>query len=79
MYLTEETRRILEQSMGITIEELSKMNFEEEKAFVERKIGQKLVFSKDRHPQMTGRGNPLIVRRRICTMDEIDRKIKELK
>lgn len=79
MYLTEQTKRILEQSMGITIEELSKMDFDEEKAFVEKRIGRKLVFSKSRHPKMTGRGNPLIVRHRICTMEEIDKKIKELK
>lgn len=78
MYLTAETKRILEQSMGITIEELSKMNFEEEKVFVERKIGHKLAFSRNCHPKMIGRGNPLLAYHRICTMEEIDRKIEEL-
>lgn len=79
MYLTGETKRILEQSMGVSISELSEMDFEKEKAFVEKKIGRKLTFSKNQHPKMTGRGNPLIVRHRICTMEEIDKKIKELK
>lgn len=79
MYLTEETKRILEEDMEVTIDEISAMDFEDEKTFVEKKIGRKLTFSKKTHPKMTGRGNPLIVRHRICTMEEIDQKIRELK
>lgn len=79
MYLNNETKRILENSIGKSILELSRMDETEERAFVISKIGKTPIFSKNPDLRMRGRGNPLIARRRICTMNDIDRKIMDLK
>ena len=79
MYLNDATQRLLESSIGKSIRELSLMDADEERAFVVSKIGKEPVFSKKSDSRMRGRGNPLIARRRICTMEDIDKKIMELK
>lgn len=78
MYLNNETKRILENSIGKSIFELAQMDADEEKAFVASKLGRNPVFSKEPDPRMRGRGNLLIARRRFCTMEDVDRKIMEL-
>lgn len=45
----------------------------------EEKTGKDVKFSKKVDFRMSSRGNPLIVRKRICTMEEIDDKIATLK
>lgn len=79
MYLTEETKLTLERNIGKPLSEISEMDFEEEKRYVEKKIKRPLVFSKKCDKRMVGRGSPLIVRKRICSIEEIDKKIEELK
>lgn len=79
MYLTNETKRILENLIGKSVVELSKMDADEERAFIMSKLGKAPIFSKESDSRMRGRGNPLIARRRICTMDDIDKRIMELK
>ena len=79
MYLNDETKRILENSIGKSISELSKMDMDEERAFIASKIGKNPIFSKQSDSRMCGRGNPLIARRRFCTMEDIDKRIMELR
>ncbi len=79
MYLNNETKKILENSIGKSIHELSQMDADEEQDFVISKIGRVPIFSKKPDSRMRGRGNPLIARRRICTMDDINKRIMELK
>lgn len=55
------------------------MGADEENDFVYSKIGRRPIFSKTPDARMRGRGNPLIARRRICTMEDIDKRILELK
>ena len=43
MYLNDETKRILENSIGKSISELSKMDMDEERAFIASKIGKKAI------------------------------------
>lgn len=75
MYLSKQTRSALERIIGKPISALSAMDFSEEKKFVEEKTGKPLTYSKTPDSRMTGRGNPLIIRRRIATMAEIDQAI----
>ena len=79
MYLNHTTQKLLEKSIGKSIRELSQMDVDEERAYVISKIGQAPIFSNKTDSRMRGRGNPLIARRRICTMDDIDKRIMELK
>ena len=79
MYLNQRTRDTLERIIGKSADDLKKMDLIEEKSFVEEKTGKKLIFSKKMDSRMTGRGNPLIIRRRISTMSDIDQMIARMK
>lgn len=79
MYLSKETRASLEQILGKKLEEIAKMDFDEEKQFVEAKTKKPLVFSKNVDPRMSGRGNPLLTRRKIITLQDVDKKILGMK
>ena len=79
MYLQEETKRSLESIIGKPLNEVSEMNFDEEVCYVETVTKRPLDFSKKTDSRMTGRGNPLITRRRIMTMKDVDKRISEMK
>ena len=79
MYLKAETKVSLESILGKPLREVSEMDFEEEVRFVVEKTKKPLVFSKKVDSRMSGRGNPLITRRKIATMRDVDRKMSELK
>lgn len=79
MYLTEATKVSLESILGKPLEEISEMDFEEEIRFVEEKTKKPLVFSKKVDTRMSGRGNPLITRRRITTLEDVENKMSRLK
>lgn len=79
MYLNQRTRDTLERIIGKSADDLKKMDLIEEKSFVEEKTGKNLIFSKKMDSSMTGRGNPLIIRRRISTMSDIDQMIARMK
>lgn len=79
MSLSKDVKTALEEIIGLSLEEVSKLDFDEEKNYVETKTKKALRFSKKVDPRITGRGNPLIIRRRITTMEDIDKRIMELK
>lgn len=79
MYLNKKVKMALENTIGTSILRLSRMDVDEENDFVYSKVGHRPVFSKTPDARMRGRGNPLIARRRICTMEDIDKRIIELK
>lgn len=73
------TQQILERSLGKTISELNAMDFQEEIQFVEEKTRRPLVYSKAVDSRISARGNPYLVQGRLCTMEDINKKIVELK
>ena len=79
MYLNQRTRDTLERIIGKSADDLKKMDLIEEKSFGGEKTGKNLIFSKKMDSRMTGRGNPLIIRRRISTMSDIDQMIARMK
>ena len=50
------------------------MDLAQELAYIKEKTGKDVVFPRKMDYRMLSRGNPLIVRRRICTMKDIDKK-----
>ncbi len=68
MSLSEKTIRSLEESIGLSIEEIRNLSLDEEIAYVEKKICKPLRVPK----------NARIDRIRLCTMDEVDRKIDKM-
>ncbi len=71
MYLQKDTKKVLEKFIGKSILELSEMDLTEEISFIKSKHGEAPVFSKNIDTRMQGRGNPLMTRKRICTMEDI--------
>ena len=74
MYLSTRTKNSLERIIGTTLEQVSKMDLAQELAYIKEKTGKDVVFPRKMDYRMLSRGNPLIVRRRICTMKDIDKK-----
>ena len=79
MYLSTRTKNSLERIIGTTLEQVAKMDLAQELAYIKEKTGKDVVFPRKMDYRMLSRGNPLIVRRRICTMKDIDKKIERLK
>lgn len=78
MYLSEETKQALESILGESVEKISEMDFDQEMQYVEQKTGKPIKFSKIADYCMISRGNPLIIRRRIATMEDINKKLEKL-
>lgn len=79
MYLQKDTKKILEKFIGKSIFELSQMDLIDEISFIKLRTGGAPSYSKDIDIRMQGRGNPLMSRKRICTMEDIDKKILEMR
>jgi hypothetical protein len=75
----EEARKILEDSIGLPMDKICELNTYEEIALVESRTGKKLRFAKVQDKRKIGRGNPLLARRKIKTIEEINAKIDALK
>ncbi len=71
------TKKILEEFLGKSFDDLNSMDAIEEKAFVEDLIGKKLKFNTEKDSRIHGRGNPLLSARRIMDIETVDRKIGE--
>lgn len=78
MYLTKKTKDTVKRIVGKSVEDISKMDMDEELALVESKIKRPVVYSTKPNARISSRGNPLIVAGRIKTMDEINKRIAEL-
>ena len=79
MYLTNETKSLLEKRFGKSLDEILYMDLDEEISFVEKRIGKKLLFSRKVDIRMMRRGNPLLAQGRITTKECENRWFKKLK
>lgn len=79
MYLKPETKASLEDIIKKTIEEIAEMDFEEELRYVREQTKQPLIFSKKIDSRMNHSENLLINRRKIATIEDIDKKMSKLK
>lgn len=66
-----------EHITGLSLEKMKTLSFDEEKQWIENRRKQMLVFSKRRKKGVTGRGNPLLARRKIRTMEDLAQKSKK--
>ena len=77
--LKDETKNNLENLLGITLKKLDTFSVSEEIEFVNKKNSHKISFSKKKDARKVGRGNPLLARKRIRTMEEVDKRLDNLK
>jgi hypothetical protein len=71
--LSEKTTKNIERVVGTTIDNLKKMTSQEEKEWIENKKKCTLTFPRRRKFGFTGRGNPLLARRKLRTKEDLDR------
>lgn len=64
---------------GITYEKMIEMSPFAEKKVIEGVTGKRLMISKKRDYRKVGRGNPLIARHRIKTIEEVDEGLANIK
>jgi len=74
--ISEEAKKVLENSLGLPYEQLCGMDIHEEIALVVAKTGKRPEFIHD--PRKISRGNPLLALGKITTMEEINKKIDTL-
>lgn len=74
--LSEKTRKLLEQQTKTSYAKLTEMTLDEELTYVKGITGKKVVFSKKRKENVFGRGSPLISRRLLRTMDDVDKGLE---
>lgn len=72
------TLKVVESITGLTFEEINSLDFENEKELVERKTNKILHFSKKIDSRIFGRGNPLLAKRRITTLKDLDEKLEDI-
>lgn len=79
MYVMSElTKRNVERATGKALYQLAQMTPDEERSLVKERTGCTLDFSKKQRYGIIGRGNPLLARRRIRRMTDLDKKSKQL-
>lgn len=79
MYLNKKTITHLERVIGKPLKDVSQMDLREEIRYVENKTRKPLVYSTKVDYRIKGRGSPLIAKRRLFTMADVDKKLGELK
>jgi hypothetical protein len=74
--VSEEAKKILENSLGLPYEQLCGLDSREETALVTARTGKSPKFIHDQ--RNIGRGNPLLAQGKFTTMEEINNKIDAL-
>lgn len=76
--ISEKTKRNLELSIGSSLDNLKNMSADDEKKWIENKIGHSLKISKKRKHGLFCEGNPLLSRRKIRTIEDLNSKSKKI-
>ncbi len=77
--LSERTKANLSACVGVPFDRIVKLSLDEEVELAAKKYGRKIVFSKKRHSGRIGRGNPLLARMKVKTLQDVERKILKVK
>jgi len=76
--ITEEAKKTLEMNIGLSLSQMYDLNVSDEIDFIRAKTGKNISFTKKLDSRKIGRGNPLLARRKITTIEEINTKIGNL-
>lgn len=72
------TLKVVESITGLTFDEINSLDFESERELVKRKTNKILHFSKQTDSRIFGRGNPLLAKKRITTIEDLDDKLEDI-
>lgn len=76
--MSEKTKKNIEKTLGMSIEEFSDLSADDEKKWIENKTGHALFFSKKKKAWRVGRGNPLLARRKIRTASDLEARSRKI-
>ena len=77
--LKSETKQNIREIVGYDIFE-EDLDFDEEISLIEQKIGKAIEFPNEvSNSKRIGRGNPLLARNKIKTMEDVDRSLAKIK
>jgi len=74
-----EAQRVLERDIGLTLSQIDALSLSEEIAYVQAKTGKPLTFPEILDTRKIGRGNPLLARGKVTTMEEVNAKIDAMR
>lgn len=77
--MSERTKKNISTCVGVPFERIVCLSLDEEIGVASQKYGEKIVFSKKRSRSRVGRGNPLLARKRIRTIQDVEKKIARVK
>ena len=72
--LKPETRRNIERCVSLEFSEIVDNGHD-----TARRLGKKVVYSLKRDSRKSGRGNPLLARKRFRTIEDVNKKLAEIK
>jgi len=73
-----EAEKVLENSIGLPLEQIHELSIHDEAALVKAKTGRDLKFSKNYDPRKVGRGNPLLALKRMTSIEELNARIDNM-
>ena len=76
--LNSKTKKSIEDSFSMPLEKIIELDHEEGTRLIESVTSKKLVFSNKRDSRKVGRGSPYLSRKRLRTIEEVDRKLAEI-
>lgn len=76
--ISKQVERILVKKTGLSMVEISNLSAKEEAVLIYKKRGKSPIFSKKRDMRKLGRGNPLLARKRIRTIHDVNKRLNEI-
>jgi len=77
--MSERTKKNLSTCVGVPFEHIISLSLEDEIGLASKKYGKKIAFSKKRNSGFVGRGNPLLARKKIRTIQDVEKKIARVR
>ncbi len=77
--MSERTKKNISTCVGVPFERIVCLSLDDEIELASQKHGGKIVFSKKRNSSRVGRGNPLLARKKIRTIQDVEKKIARVR
>lgn len=77
--INKSSQKIIERMLGKQYKDIVNMDSDDEIAYIQKKNNRKLKFSNLVDKRKVGRGNPLLSRRRVKTIDKVNKGLSRIR